>query len=828
MNEEFNAGIQQQDEEKQVNYVDMFMRYLMYWPWILACLVVSLIVAFFMYKHATPVYKTDASMLIKTNDNQSAFRSSSFAGAISAQDMGMFSMASDFDTEVKVLASRNLIQHVIESLDLYVEQRMETPLRYKDIYGVSPIRVWTTPQGAGKIGLADIDIELKANGSFDVKAKVGPTKATTYEYEKHFDRLPALLSTRYGVVSISRVDSVRMRDCHIRSTITDPELQAKAFSARLSVEPADKKTYVASISFNDPSPLRSIAFINRLVQQYNYEANVDKNVAAEKTSEFINNRIVLISQELGKTEGQMAGFKKRAGLTDLQSDAKITLENRSAYEKRRSDNDTQLRLIQYVKSFINQAGNQNEVIPLNTAVPGQDDGGLSKIIAQYNDLILNRARLIRNSSESSTVIRDMDVQIKGMRNTINQTMASVERSARITQAKLDTEAARYAGQVSSVPEDEKQFLNISRQRDFQSQLYLILMQKREENAIRLAATANNGKLIESPMVSAKVSPKGSIFMLIAMVLGIAFPCLIIYLKQLLAFKIESRADVTNITNLPIIGEIPFDKSVRGERDILIRENQNGLMEEVFRNFRTNLQFHLGGNKRVILVSSTTSGEGKSTISGNLATSLAFLGKKVVIVGLDVRKPGLNKVFHLPIHHTKGITSYLSDPDNTDLMSLVQPSGVSKNLDVLVGGIIPPNPTELVARPSLDKAIEILKQHYEVIIIDTAPLGMMSDTPLIARVADATVYVCRANYTRKASFALINEARDQKKLPNIGIVLNGIDMNSRSSGYYYGYGNYGKYNRYGYGYGRDYGAGYEHTGMSQDKKKNIFEKIFSKK
>lgn len=827
MNEDFNAGVPQQEEEKQINYVDLFMRYLMYWPWIVTCLVISLIVAFFMLKRATPIYKTEASMLIKTNDNQTGFRSSSLAGAISAQDMGVFSMASDFDTELKVLSSRNLLQHVIESLDLYVEQRMKTPLRYKDIYGKSPIRIWTTPQEAAKMEFAQLDVDLHENGGIDVKATMN-VKGKDVEYQKSFAKLPAMFNTPYGVISISRVDSVRWRDCTIRSTITSPEILARSYAGRLTVEPVDKKTYVASISFNDPSPLRSIAFINRLVQQYNYEANADKNVAAEKTSEFINNRILLISQELGKTEGQMAGFKKRAGLTDLQSDAQISLQTRSDYEKRRTDNDTQLRLIQYVKSFVNQAGNQNEVIPLNTAVPGQDDGGLSKVIAQYNDLILNRARLIRNSSESNTVIRDMDVQIKGMRNTINQTMASVERSARITQARLDAEASRYASKVSAVPDDEKQFLNISRQRDFQSQLYLILMQKREENAIRLAATANNGKLIESPMVAAKVSPKGSLFMLVALILGILIPCAIIYLKQLLAFKIESRADVTAITNLPIIGEIPFDKAVDGERDILIKENENGLMEEVFRNFRTNLQFHLGSkDKKVILVTSTTSGEGKSTTSGNLAASLAFLGKKVVIVGLDVRKPGLNKVFHLPIHHTKGITSYLSDPDNTDLFSLIQPSGVSKNLDVLVGGVIPPNPTELVARPSLDKAIDLLKQRYDVVILDTAPLGMMADTALIARVADVTVYVCRENFTRKASFALINEARDQNKLPHIGIVLNGIDMDSRTSGYYYGYGNYGKYNRYGYGYGRDYGAGYAHTGMTQNKNKNFFEKIFKK-
>lgn len=829
MNEENKQNIQQEDEKK-INYVDLVMGYLMYWPWILACVIAALVIAFLYLKRIPPVYQTEASMLIRTDDNKSNAMSG-IAQAMNMESMGLISVASDFNTEVKVLGSRNLLEHTIESLDTYIDQKKKTKLGYMQLYGISPVKVWTTPKEAAKMDKAKVEISLEEGGSGTVKATIKDIdgdKDDELEYEKSFSRLPIILSTKYGAISVTRVDSVKYEPMDIVATISDPAEAAMAMTKNITVEPFDKQTNVAVITLNDESKLRAKAFINRLAELYNSEANYDKNIAAAKTSEFINGRIMLIAKELGKTETEMAGFKKRAGLTDISTDAEMSIKNRSEYDRRKSDNDTQLRLIAYVRSFVTDLSHQNELIPLNTLGTGQDDNGLSQVISNYNDLIINRARLIRNSSESNTFIRDLDLKIKGMKSTILSTLASLERSARITQSRLDAEASKYAGQISTMPEDEKLFLNISRQRDFQSQLYLLLMQKREENAIRLAATVNNGKLIESPTFISKVSPKGSIFYLVALILGIALPCGTIYLKRMLAFCIESRADIEAITNIPIIGEVPQVKLLENDRDILIKENKNGLMEEVYRNLRTSMQFILKKGQKVILITSTTTGEGKSTTAGNIATSYAFLGKKVVVVGLDVRKPGLNKVFHLPTHNTKGITTYLSNPEKTDLMSLIQPSGISDNLSVLVAGPIPPNPTELVARPALDDAINILKQNFDIVILDTAPLSMMSDTPLIARTADITLFVCRENYTRKAAFSLINEARDKNRLPNINIVFNGIDMNSRTSGYYYGYGRYGYYNRYGYGYGKDYGEGYAHH---EHKKKTplirkVLEKIFN--
>ena len=325
-------------------------------------------------------------------------------------------------------------------------------------------------------------------------------------------------------------------------------------------------------------------------------------------------------------------------------------------------------------------------------------------------------------------------------------------------------------------------------------------QKREENAITLAATANNAKIIDEAIADdAPVAPRSKITYLIALILGVGIPVGVIYLLELTKFKIEGRADVEKLTSAPIVGDIPLTDEKQGA--IAVFENQNNLMSETFRNVRTNLQFMLGNGKKVILVTSTVSGEGKSFISGNLAISLSLLGKKVVIVGLDIRKPGLNKVFNIS-KREQGITQYLANPEK-NLMDLVQLSDVSKNLYILPGGTVPPNPTELLARDGLDKAIETLKKNFEYVILDTAPVGMVTDTLLIGRVADLSVYVCRADYTRKNEYTLINELIDGNKLPNLCTVINGLDLKKRKYGYYYGYGKYGKY----YGYGKRYGYGY---------------------
>jgi capsular exopolysaccharide synthesis family protein len=345
----------------------------------------------------------------------------------------------------------------------------------------------------------------------------------------------------------------------------------------------------------------------------------------------------------------------------------------------------------------------------------------------------------------------------------------------------------------------------------------MLLQKREENAMALAATTNNARIIDNAIPDeSPVSPKGKLIYLIALVMGIGIPVGCIYIKDMLQFRIEGRQDVEKLTNVPIIGDVPLSTSVGKQGGaIVVHENENDMMAENFRSLRTNLLFMLGGdNRKVILVTSTASGEGKSFISANLAVSLSLLGKRVLIIGLDIRKPGLNKVFQIS-HKEKGITQYLAAPHTTDLFSLVQPSSITDNLYLLPGGLVPPNPTELLSTHALEDAINLLSNKFDYIILDTAPIGMVTDTQIIARVADVSIYVCRADYTIKTDYQLINELYEQKRLPSLCTVINGMDMNKKKYGYYYGYGKYAKYGKY-YGYGKKYGYAY---GYGYGKKQN---------
>ena len=578
---------------------------------------------------------------------------------------------------------------------------------------------------------------------------------------------------------------------------------ADSYKARLSAEPTSEFTSIVQLSLVDTNRSRGIDFLNMLVGIYNNEANEDKNQVAMRTAEFIDERIRVINEELSTTESELADYKQRAGLTDLNLNAQLALKENSEYDSKRAENINQLRLIDHLRTYIEDPKNKNEVIPVNV---GLTDHALTNIIGQYNEMMIEKKRLLRTSKETSPAVINLDASIAATRKTVLATVENLEKALQITQKNLDMEAGKFRTKISNTPKQERELRDISRQQEIKADLYLLLLQKREENAITLAAKANNGRIVEEPRAGASVSPNKRNTYMAAFVLGLMFPLGCIWLMRTLRFKIEGREDVQNITDAPIVGDIPQVKQDTAV-GVVVRENRNGLMEETFRSLRTNLLYMLEEGQKVILFTSTTASEGKSFNAANLATSLAFMGKKTVVVGLDIRNPSLTKLFHID-KQTQGITSYLSAPSFTDLLSLCRQSEVSENLYVLPCGIIPPNPTELVSRSSLDKAIELLKANFEYIILDTAPIGMVTDTRIISRVADLCVYICRADYTRKNEFELIQDLENDDKLPRFCILVNGIDMDKRKNGYYYGYGRYAKYGKYGYArkYGHSYGYG----------------------
>ncbi len=727
---ETNFNEAQESKEENIDVKELLFKYLIHWPWFVGAVVACLIAAWVYLHMSTPVYNISATVLIK--DDKKGGSAGMLSGLESLGLDGMVSSSQNIDNEIEVLRSKTIVKEVVEDLGLYISYTDKDEFPSRNMYKTSPVQVSLTPQEADLLEKPmTVEMTLQPQGSIDVNVKIGDD-----EYQKHFEKLPAVFPTDKGTLAF----------------------------------------------FLTP----------------------DKNEVAQKTAEFINERISIISKELGSTEKDLESFKRGAGITDLTSDAQIALTGSAEYEKKRVENQTQINLLQDLQRYMQNEG--YEVLPSNI---GLQDVNLAAAINRYNDVLVERKRLLRTSTENNPTIINLDTSISAMKENVQVSLDRVLRGLFITKADLDREASRYSRRISEAPGQEREFVSIARQQEIKAGLYLMLLQKREENAITLAATANNAKIIDEAIADdAPVSPRSKITYLIALILGVGIPVGVIYLLELTKFKIEGRADVEKLTSAPIVGDIPLTDEKQGA--IAVFENQNNLMSETFRNIRTNLQFMLENDKKVILVTSTVSGEGKSFISANLAISLSLLGKKVVIVGLDIRKPGLNKVFNIPRKEI-GITQYLANPEK-NLMDLVQLSDVSKNLYILPGGTVPPNPTELLARDGLDKAIETLKKNFDYVILDTAPVGMVTDTLLIGRVADLSVYVCRADYTHKNEYTLINELAENNKLPSLCTVINGLDLKRRKYGYYYGYGKYGKY----YGYGKRYGYGYGYGEQSHTK------------
>lgn len=813
MKEEFANERQREADDEKIDIQEVLFKYIIHWPWFVGAVLVCLIGAWIYLRMATPVYNISATVLIK--DDKKGGNTGGMAGLEELGLSGLISSSQNIDNELEVLRSKTLVKEVVNQLNLYVSYTDEDEFPSKNMYKTSPIIVSLTPQEAEK--LSDpmiVEMLLYPQGSLDVGVTIGDK-----EYQKHFEKLPAVFPMDEGTLAFfqspdslmankdTTEESSAQNVRRITAKINSPMKVARVYCENLTIEPTSKTTSVAVISLKNSSLQRGQDFINQLLEMYNRNTNNDKNEIAQKTAEFIDERIDIISKELGNTEANLENFKRNAGITDLTSEAQIALTGNAEYEKKRVENRTQISLLEDLRKYIR--GNEYEVLPSNV---GLQDAALVATIERYNEMLVERKRLLRTSTENNPAIVNLDTSIRAMKSNVQATLDGTLQGMLITKADLDREANRFSRRISDAPGQERQFVSIARQQEIKAGLYLMLLQKCEENAIALAATANNAKIIDEAIADdIPVSPKRKIIYLIALVLGVGIPVGIIYLIGLTKFKLEGRADVEKLTTVPIVGDIPLtDEKNEKDGSIAVFENQNNLMSETFRNIRTNLQFMLQNDKKVILVTSTVSGEGKSFISANLAISLSLLGKKVVIVGLDIRKPGLNKVFRLSTKE-KGITLYLANPD-TDLMSLVQPSDVNKNLSILPGGTVPPNPTELLARDGLDKAIEILKKNFDYVILDTAPVGMVTDTLLIGRVADLSVYVCRADYTHKVEYTLINELAEEKKLPNICTVINGVDLKRRKYGYYYGYGKYGKY----YGYGKRYGYGY---GYGQENNKS---------
>ena len=795
---------------------NLFALLVLNWQWFLLSLIICVSAALIYLRYADPVYQVSGRIMVKdeSKDKDAAQMLSNI------QDLGFLSNSTGIDNEVEVIKSRVLLRDVVKDLKLYAEYKIQGTVKDQLVYGCQPVSVDIDPLHLDSLDKLLLDETRQIRLTLHKKGRrilvQGALLRNGVEVALlayNLDSLPASRKTKYGTLTFTKNINgnpfTEDRDWYV--TISPAMQVSSQYLARLTVEPTTKSTSIAVLTLTDNDSRRGLDFMRQIAVCYNRQANADKNEVALRTEEFINERIAKINEELGLSDGEIADIKRQSGVTTI-SDASQSVQMSNQFSARLSEANSQVQMLDNLRDYVNNPKNKYNVIPSNI---GLTDGASVSIINRYNQAVQDRNRLLKSVTEEAPQVQTLTSTIEDLQSSINTALLQARRSVDINRQSIQSQYSMFRGQVSSAPVTERVLNQVGRQQDVRSGLYLMLLEKREENSIALASTADKGKLIDEPLFEGQISPRKMIFLLEAIAIALIFPLAVLFLISLFRYKIEGHDDLAHLTDLPVIADVAIaSDKVKGKAGIVVQENKNNQIDEIFRSMRTNIQFMLKEGEHTILFTSSTSGEGKTFNAANLAVSFALLGKRVILCGFDIRKPALGRLFGISDRST-GITVLLTAGNLTkeQIQSQIVPSGINENLDLMLAGPVPPNPTELLARDNFVKVMNLLKETYDYVILDTAPVGIVTDTLQIARVADLTVFVTRADYTPKSMIGMLNTLAQEKKMPNPCLVLNGIDMSRRKYGYYYGYGAYGKYGRYGYGrygYGRygnygNYGA-----------------------
>jgi tyrosine-protein kinase Etk/Wzc len=775
-------------EEEEISLIELFWKYIRYWKWIVLGVVVALMAAAGYLYYATPVYKISSSVILK--DVQSAQKMPALG---TLDELALLGAVNNVEDEAYVMKSKSVVRAVVDRLNLHTSYIVEGRIKDTDLYTKSPVIVAMERSELDNLNQdIDLEMEMLSDGSIAVKGITPGLPSDTV-----FKNLPALLHTPYGNISFTQREGVKPDYRKLLVSIRRPEAVIRACRSNLDIQQANRQSSVLNLAYNTPFVEKGKDFLNTLVEEYNNQAIEDKNMQALNTQKFINERIAIIDRELSEAEQNVEEYKRSQGLTDLQADLARTMQMSSQYEQQLVEVESQLSIVKSLRDYVNNPENVDKTIPVNIGI---EDPTLNATISEYNRLLLQRQRLAQSVTPDNPVMKKLDDEIAGLRSAINSSINSVMQGLNTRRRDILNQANLYSGKIGSMPTQERQFLDLSREQQIKANLFLMLLQKREENALALAAVANKAKVLDEATPEAKVSPRTTLVLAAALLLGLLLPGVIIYVVSLFQYRIESRADVEKIAKVPLLAEIPrYDEE---DDNIAIRKGDRSSIAEAFRMLRTSLMLALGGDKKVVVFTSTVSGEGKTFVAINTALSLALLNKKVVIVELDLRIPRVRQYIHLEAKD--GITNYLSGMES-DIDKLVVPSEINENLFVLPSGPIPPNPAELLTHPTLDNVIGHLREQYDYIVIDSPPVSQVADTLIINRVSDATVYVCRAGYSNKNLLRFANELMEQGKLKNMLLVVNDVkDLHHYD--YRYGYGYPRRY--YKYGYGNKYGYGHD--------------------
>ncbi len=757
-----------------------------YW-WLFALSVIVCVAGAFVYlRYATPVYNMSAKVLLQDSQKGGAVLSP----ADMLADFGMQSKVSNVENEMALMSSMTVVRRAVVDAELYTRYQWgEDSLLYKQ---TTPFVVAFDDETMAALPKAiKVLFTIAENGSitanYEMDELPGPAVAV--------NRFPFVLSTPVGDLHISRNADAELAAGTMTAQVLPIGDMATSYQRALAIVPLSKTASVAQLSYNTPDPVEGAVFLNAIIESYNKVVNETKRQVACRTEEFISERLASVKKELEDMEGSLAAYKKQNELVDPKLSASEVVAKRTEYAKLLENMDLKLAAVKQMTDFVNDPDNEMQVLP---AAFGVDfDQALLTLVNNYNNRVMERKTLLLTTTEENPVLRNATMVLRAMQNDLRTALQALTQSLTIERKAISILADKYNGRYEMSPEVERQLLTITRECDIKSGLYVMLLQKYEETLLSIEVQSDNLSCIDAPYCVGKVAPNARMIYLMALFLAFAFPAAYLYIRALVRNKFDSASEVRSAIGLSFLGVIPAKSSKGNKADaakpIVVEKNKNNIMAEAFRTLRTNLEFvtkREGG--KVILFTSTVSGEGKTFVASNLAVSTALLGKKVLLVGCDIRRPRLAEVFGFDKKHP-GLTSYLAA--NEDELSLLDKSIVHikelDGLDVLSAGIVPPNPTELISGSNFDRAMQYLRTKYDCIILDGPPVGLVADSMIINRVADVVAYVVRVGYTYKADANFIKSLVAEKKLENVSIVVNGDDV--KKNGYSaHGYGRYTSY------------------------------------
>ncbi len=770
----------EQNKEEIINLKDLIKPYVKKWYWFLFSVLTAIILAVIYIKTSVPVYKIQSTVLIKDAKKMSS-ASGDFgvlAGLGGFAGMGTNSI----ENEVEIFKSKKIIEDVVK------DQKFKTSVfsreRFYDVElfnDTNPINVFVVNEKQfEELPKEPIDIKIDGDkiilNSEEFKKPINTTfnKTISLPYAN-------FIITKNPNFNRKKVKKLDLDDLYF--TYSDLESIVDSYQKILDVDLMDKDATVIGLSINYANKDKAKEFLNALNKIYNDYAITDKNTESKKTKDFIDDRITIISNELGSVETEKEQFKIDNDLIDITSEAKINLQVSNETRRRVLELDTQIELGKMLLGYINSQTNNYQVLPTNI---GLDNPAATSNISAYNKLVIDRSRLLENATFENPLVVENTKDLNSLRNALKESLTRGDINMRATRNQIQNENSYSNNQIQKVPRQERLFRSIERQQQIKENLYLLLLQKREEAAISMAMTGDKARVVDAAYASKKpISPKKMIVLLGACMLGVLLPCAYIYLKELLNNKLIDKHGLEKLTPASILAEIP---RISNKESDLIQHNDVSPLAESFRILVTNIKFMLPrkDSAKVIFVTSTVKGEGKTFVSVNLSLALASAKNKVLVIGSDIRNPQLQR-YNPSMKGAKGLAEYLVG-DITDARSIVHPSGFNQNCDFIYSGIIPPNPADLLQNGRYHELIESLKDDYQYIILDTAPLMLVTDSFLFADVADATIYVTRSEVTEKGFIDFANKNIDAKKIVNTAFVLNDIHKTN------FGYGN-----KYGYGY-----------------------------